>query len=326
MTQDGHWPLFREAPALREPLAPISLCSLPTPVEALPGLGPHAWIKRDDQSHPVYGGNKMRKLEFVGAAVLRAQAREVVTFGATGTNSGVAMALFCHWHGMRCQLLSFPQPDSAVVQANQAALSTLGARQHRFGSLLSAALAWYLHPRRLDPRTAFVFAGCSDPVSVYAYVNAALELHEQIERGECPAPAEIIVAAGSASTLAGLALGCALAGLDARVRGIRVAPTRVGPIDACTASVVRGLMRGPARALGVRGEIAFTLDDDWFGPGYGHATTDATEAIATARDAGLVLEGTYTGKAFAAFLHRLRTSTGPVLFWNTFSPHPPRLS
>jgi D-cysteine desulfhydrase len=61
---------------------------------------------------------------------------------------------------------------------------------------------------------------------------------------------------------------------------------------------------------------------DWYGAGYGHATAAGNAAIAQAAAHGLALESTYTGKAFAAFLQRLRDTPGDVLFWNTFNSHP----
>lgn len=325
----SHWPLFDAFPALATTTAPLSLCALPTPVEALPALGPRAWLKRDDLSHPEYGGNKLRKLEFVAAELVAQRSRRVYTFGATGTNAGVAAALVCRQLGIACTVLTFTQPDSPTVQKNQALMRHYGARLVHVGPLFATALAWYTHPRRLDPRSYFLFAGCSNPVATLGYVNAAFELRAQIERGDCPLPAQIVVAAGSAATLAGLTLGCRLAGLDTTVTGVRVAPARVGPFPACTPEVVTAMMRDARRRL-ARAEPLRTLPqlppvvlrDDWYGPGYGIGTPAATAAIARAADCGIPLEQTYSGKAFAAFLALLDRGTGPVLFWNTCSSRP----
>jgi D-cysteine desulfhydrase len=59
-------------------------------------------------------------------------------------------------------------------------------------------------------------------VGTLGYVNAGLELAEQIAAGECPHPAAIFVAAGTTGTQAGLMLGLALAGLAIPVYGVRV--------------------------------------------------------------------------------------------------------
>lgn len=325
----SRWPLFDAWPALEPLLAPLPLCELPTPVQPLPAAGAQAWIKRDDLSHPQYGGNKLRKLEFIAAELVAQRVRHVYTFGATGTNAGVAAALVCRQLGIACTVFTFDQPGSPTVIRNQALMRHYGARTRHIGPLWATALAWYAHPRRLDPRSYFLFAGCSNPAATFGYVNAAFELRAQVARGECPLPAEIVVAAGSAATLAGLTLGCALAGLDSRVIGVRVAPAKVGPFDACSPAVVRAMMQRALRTLvTVDPTLAgYTLPpvdlrDDWYGEGYGTATPAGTRATAIAAADGIPLEATYSAKAFAAALDRLAAGIGPVLFWDTFSSRP----
>lgn len=320
------WPLFDAFPALRAPLSPVALCALPTPVAPLPGHG-RAWVKRDDATHAVYGGNKLRKLEFVAADVLRRRARRVITFGGTGTNAGVAAAMVCRDLGVRCTVLTFDQPPSPSVEQNQALMRGFGADVAHVGSLFATALRWHVDPRRLDPRTYFLFAGCSNPPATFGYVNAAFELKAQIDDGACPVPDEIVVAVSSASTLAGLTLGCALAGLPTRVVGVRVSPRRVGPFAACTPDVVRGLMRACRDAMVRGGARAIELPDvvlleDQYGGGYGVPTPASDDAVAAAARAGLALDDVYTGKAYAAFTARLADARGPVLFWNTKDARP----
>lgn len=326
----SHWPLLARWPALAPVLDPVPLATLPTPVEPLPALGPLAWVKRDDLTHDRYGGNKLRKLEFVLAEMRRQRASAVYTLGATGTNAGIAAAMVCADEQMPCTIITFPQPDSPTVQRNRQWLRHFGARFEPRTSLWRAVLRYYLHPARLRRGSYFLFAGCSNPVSTFGYVNAVFELQEQVRAGLCPLPEEIVVPVSSASTLAGLTLGVALAGLPTRVTGIRVAAERLGPFAACNEAVVRGLERqalalmhaaGAAREL--RTAPAVSLCGEYFGGGYGEATPAALAAIDTFREkTGLQLESTYSGKAAAAFLDRLATATGPVLFWNTFNSRP----
>jgi 1-aminocyclopropane-1-carboxylate deaminase/D-cysteine desulfhydrase-like pyridoxal-dependent ACC family enzyme len=309
-------------------IAPLSLCTLPTRVHALPSIGAHAWIKRDDETHPEVAGNKLRKLEWVGATLKRTGAKRAVLLGATGTNAGVAAAMVCRSLGVQLDVLTFPQPASATVERNRALMHHYGARLHARGPLLSAALAWQLSPRRLVPRTTFLHAGCSNPEATFAYVDAALELKAQMDAGVCPLFEEIVVAAGSGATLAGLTLGCALAGLRTRVTGVRVAPLKVGPFSACAPSTIARMMDACRAALAkasaspIAPAPAPTLIDDFYGGGYGVGTDAGREAIEVFAREGVTLEQTYTGKAAAAFLVRARASTSPVLFWNTFSARP----
>lgn len=324
----SQWPLFAEWPALQPALAPVALAQLPTPVQPLTGLSPQAWIKRDDLTHPVYGGNKLRKLEFVLGEIQRQGASHVITFGATGTNAGVATAMVCQQAGLKCTVLAFDQPPSPTVSKNQALMRHFGATLQPCGSLLKTVLRWYLHPERLTRSSYFLHAGCSNPVATFAYINAVFELREQIAQGLCPEPAWIVVPVGSSATLAGLSLGVALAGLRSRVIGVRVAPAKLGPFAVCTPSVVQGQIdaaqrliqrANPARPLPA---ADFIWKDDYFGPGYGAETAAGADAIRRFAEAGIPLEQTYTAKAAAAFLDQLQASDEPVLFWHTWSSAP----
>lgn len=324
----AHWPLFDACPALAPLLQPLPLCALPSPVEPLPTLGTQAWVKRDDAIHPVYGGNKLRKLEFVASELLRKGIRHVYSLGGTGTNFGVAAAMLLQQLGIELTLFLFAQPDSEHVRHNQQLMRHYGAHLHGFDSLTAAALAWQLHPRRLDPRCNFLAAGASSPVATFAYMNAAFELREQIQAGACPEPAQIILPVGSSATLAGLTLGCNLAGLHTQVVGVRVAPAKLGFIDICTPQTSRNMMRQAARVLeqnGHPGPIGMPepiLLDDWYAPGYGYSTPATQAAMRQGEMAGLTLDSTYSGKAFGEFLKRLKTTDAPLLFWATLNSQP----
>ncbi len=319
-------PIFERFPELVAHLPWQPLADLPTPVQQLPGTQ-HGWIKRDDLTHAAYGGNKVRKLEFVVAEMQAKKVRHAFTFGATGTNAGVAAALMCKQAGVALTVYTFDQPDSPTVQRNQALMRAAGAKLVHKGTLLSTVLTFYLHPARLRRDAYFLFAGCSNPVGVLGYVNAALELAEQIAAGELPEPDVIVVPVGSNGTLAGLTVGLQLAGLKSRLMGVRVAASHLGPIATCTTGAVQQMVdqttaflrqHVPAlRDLQVR---AAPLNDAYFGDGYGVPTAAGLAAMARfADDFAIPLEATYTGKAAAAFLDELAAAQGPVLFWDTFN-------
>jgi len=328
VTDMNHWPLFHEYPGLAPVLAPVALAELPTPVAPLPALGVNAWIKHDDATHPVYGGNKLRKLEFVLPEIRRQKARRVITLGATGTNSGVAASLICAQENLACTVITFPQPDSPTVQKNRAWMQHNGAQFDERASLTAAVLRYYLHPQRLRRDSYFLFAGCSNPVSTFGYVNAAFELREQIRAGLLPEPAVIVVPVSSASTLAGLTLGVALAGLSTQVCGVRVAASHLGPFAACTPGVVTKLMQQALSLIRQNADTrmpalpAVWMTADYLGDGYGVRSPEAEAAITRFAAQGIALEGTYSGKAAAAFLDQLAIARRPVLFWNTFNSRP----
>lgn len=318
--------LFRCWPKLAEVLACEEIADLPTPVVPLVGIHPdRAWMKCDDVAHRVYGGNKIRKLEFIIPDLKRRRVRQVVTLGGSGSNSGVAVAMVCRDLGIACRIYTFDQRDSDTVCANAALMRIFGAELVPCGSAVAAGLRYYLDPRRFDPRVAFLYAGCSNERSVFGYVNAMLELKRQVDAGECPMPDHVLVATGSCSTLAGLLLGGALLRWPLRISGVRVAPDYVGPFPGCTPGLVAALMRRAlARLARVYPEYASlslptpNVIGEYYGDGYGLPTAAGERALAAARErAQLSLEGTYTAKAFAAVLDALERTNDRVLFLNT---------
>lgn len=317
-------PIFDLWPQLIERVPYRRLGCLPTPLHSWEFAGRPVLVKRDDLSGQLYGGNKLRKLEFILARALAQGHRRVVSFGATGTHHGLATVLYCRELGLDCELLLFPQPPSEAVQRNRQALQQAGAQCHDFPSLAAVLRRFYLHPRRWRRDTLFLFAGGSGVEGTLAFINAGLEWAAQLRASDTPPPERLYLACSSGSTLAGLTLGCQLAGLGTQVIGVRVIAPRLGPFAACTPGSVQALMRQTRRFLrrqGVswRGPLpAVQLNGDFLGGGYGEATPQAQAAAAQfAQHTGIALDPTYTAKAFAAVL--ADREPGRLAFWNTLS-------
>ena len=322
-------PLFERFPSLAGRVPWLALGELPTPVERVPGLGGgRLWVKRDDLSSRRYGGNKVRKLAFVLADARRRGRRSVVTLGGIGTHHGLATAIFARPMGIGCRLLTFRQPVTVEVRDNLRLLSRFGAEVADCRTLFNTLLQFFLIERLRRPRAYFLFAGGSTPLGVLGFVDAALELKIQIEAGRLPPPAAVFCPTGSNGTLAGLTLGMRLAGLDARVIGVRVTAAHCGPFPACTPQTGRRLMAAAWRLMRAHCPSVPPVDlsaprmtGTFFGTGYGVPSEAGRRALALARDAaGLGLEPTYTAKTFAAVLDYLENGgPGPVLYWHTYN-------
>jgi D-cysteine desulfhydrase len=169
--------------------------------------------------------------------------------------------------------------------------------------------------------------GASTPLATLGYVNAALELAEQVAAKELPEPETIVVALGSGGTAAGLLLGLRLAGLNSRLLAVQVSD--VLPL---TAEIVARLANATAELMRRRGAdlspakigpAAITVLSDWLGTGYGHPTPEAERAQALLQESeGLALDLTYTAKTMAALLALLedgRLGRGPTLYWHTYN-------
>lgn len=328
-------------PALHErfdelirPLPHRRLGSRPTPVRPLPGVseGPaDVWVKDEGTfGDGGWGGNKVRKLEWLLPDAVRRGHRTILTFGGLGTNWGLATALYGRDAGLRVALALVDQPVDDHVRAQLERLEASGATVHRTHSKARtlALLPWLLARHADGVKPPYMLPpGGSSPVGVLGYVEAALELAAQVRSGEVPEPTHLVTAVGTGGTAAGLLLGLRLAGLPTRVVGVVVNDAL--RLDATT---VLRLARRCERVLRGRGarlpELTLTAADvdlprDWLGPGYGHATPDGARATELAAAAGLPLDPVYTAKAMAG-LRAMDTAgrfgPGPVLFLHTDGP------
>ena len=297
--------------------ARLALGTSPTPVERLEGLG--LWAKRDDKIAALYGGNKVRKLErLLGAARAGGKTR-LLTLGAAGSHQLVATALFGRREGFDVEAVVVPQPSSEHGRDNlRVAIAS--------GLVPVVATSWAAAPVRLASRlrrdTYLVPLGGSNAVGSLGFVDAAKELAGQVAAGAMPEPDVVVVAVGSGGTAAGLAVGFEAAEMRTRVVGVAI--SRPVPILSVMA---RRLARrtaehvGLTRAQAARAAKRIDVDGRWVGRGYGWPLPEGEAATRDAARAGLVLDATYTAKAFACAL-TLVERPGAVLHWPPLSPAP----
>ncbi len=326
--------LHRLLPGLEGSLPHVALGRSPTPVrrlDSLSGDGPEIWVKDDGAfGDGPWGGNKVRKLEWILPDAHRRGSRTVLTFGALATNHGLATALYAREQGLRAALVLLDQPVDEHVRAQLRRLEASGAALHfthtkaRTALALPGLIARHSSGRHLP---YLLPAGGSSAVGALGYVEAALEIAEQVEAGDLPEPSHVVVALGSGGTSAGLALGLRLAGLRSRLVGVVVNDQL--RLDAGTTARLAGrsarLMRrrGARPAIDPPGPGDVTITRRFLGPGYGHPTEEAERARELALGEGLPLDPVYTAKALAGTLALAAEGTlgaGPVLFLNTYGP------
>jgi D-cysteine desulfhydrase len=320
--------LHARFPELTETLPQLVLSARPTPVRELAGLG--AWVKEDGAfGSGGWGGNKVRKLEWLLPDARRRGRRSILTFGGLGTNWGLATALYAREQGIETALALLDQPVDDHVRAQLARLEASGARIHRTHTKARtmAMLPWLLARNARGGRPPYLLpAGGSSQVGALGYVEAALEIAAQVGAGTLPEPAHVVVPVGTGGTAAGLALGFQLAGLRSRVVGVVVNDQlRLDlPVMARLARRTVSLLERRGARLGKVdvGPTMLDLTRDQIGAGYGHPTEAARAAARLAAEDGLALDPVYTAKAMAGLL-ALREEgrlDEPVLFVHTDGP------
>jgi D-cysteine desulfhydrase len=302
----------------------IDLGTYPTPVARLDALSSPAstlWVKRDDLTSPVYGGNKVRKLELVLAAARAAGKTRILTIGAIGSHQVVAAAIYGQRFGFAVEAVLVSQPATPHAERNLRV-----ALAHGLHAI--ACPAWSLAPAYVASRWGrdvyFVPLGGSSPLGSLGYVDGALELAAQISAGLLAEPDVAIVALGSGGTAAGLAVGFEQAGLKTRVLGVAVAPpTPVVRHLARRLAQKTAKLAGLPTAVGVRAAKRIDVEGQWMGRGYGHPTDEGRAATEIAAGVGLALDATYTAKAFACALAQVkRGELRELLYWHTLSSAP----
>ena len=314
-------PLYKRFPALRS-LPRAQLCIWPSPLQKISGIegANDLWIKRDDLNAPLMGGNKVRALEFLLGGVRAGDT--VLTVGGAGSTHILATAIHARRLGAGTMAIRWQHDMNEIADMISQRLET-ELDEPIIGRSVATALirSSYL---RLTRNVHFIPVGGSTPLGTLGHVNAALELASQIEAGEMPMPRSVVLPFATGATMAGLALGFAIAGLDIPIFGARVGP-RLVTNRRRTKRIIRGTSHAIAGLTGenipaVRGEN-LRIVHNFYGGGYGRPLPAGTEAANALREVtGIRLDWTYSAKAFAAALDIARTEPGggPTLFWLTF--------
>jgi D-cysteine desulfhydrase len=333
-------PLFRAWPALERVAGFAALGQFPTPVVGLTRwLGvtkgaDRTYVKRDDLSSPVYGGNKVRTLEAIFGQALREGTETIYATGAYGSNHAVATVLHAPRVGLRPGVLLFPQPPSATAIENLQVSLARAEWAEAMAHWAWLPLSWWQAQRRHGgfPAVRIMRPGGASPRGCLGFLSGALELFEQVDAGVLPRPDEVVLALGSTCSSAGLLLGLSVAARRSKRRGpppaliaVRVtpwpvtSPVRIVSLALATARWLSALTGDPVFEV-TRAELSAGLhvDPGYIGKGYGWPT--AAGQLSAERLSPLVLDTTYCQKSAAALLDRLERKPDLVrVFWATKS-------
>ena len=305
--------------ALEQKLAPFSrlgLAHLPTPLEPLRRLsaflgGPRLWVKREDASGLGFGGNKLRKLDYVLYDAVASGADTLVSGGVVQSNSQCQVAAAAAKLGLECHLAVYhgrlePPTEEYLTSGNAFLNRLFGAHLHDVpwtgdrNTAIRDLVAWLESKGR---KPYFVPYGVSNDLGAIAYATTIVEIEAQAATHSFT-PAAIVHCTGSAGTQAGLVVGASIAMPRTRIVGIDIdaEPERV------RADVIRY-----ARLAAERLEVPFDEADvdvvaGHAGPAYGVPHAASMEAIRLAgRLEALPLDPVYSGKGLAGLIALVRS-------------------
>lgn len=306
----------------------LPFLNAPTPIEGCDRLraaidsAPRLFIKRDDSTNFLVGGNKIRKLEYTMAAALAEKATAVVTVGSFQSNHARITAMVARRLGLKCHLvLNGDAPP--VASGNYLVLKMLGTEIHPVATRADRMPKMKQVARDLEAKGERVFEiplGASDETGSFGLVSALEEVLRD-ERAMGLRFDAIFVGSSSGGTQAGLEAGKRLFERP-ELRIIGVSPDDpAASIRSMVAAIARGMLQRLDAPDGLREEDV-EVNDGYVGQGYGIPTPESEAAMsAFARTEGILLDPVYTSKVGAALLdHCSRGVFRPdenVLFWHT---------
>ncbi len=305
----------------------FKLAQIPSPIEFRKDisaeLGFSFFIKRDDILG-IYGGNKVRKLEFLFKDAIR-RSKKLFVFGPTGSHHIIANLIYGKDIFDGITSVVFPtflyKVGDTYVRENFKIVKRLSKRVIFTPNYLIAFVIAYL--LSVVQRGFLVPPGSTSPRSSLGFVLASFEIKDAVESGQIPEPDFIFLPAGTCGTLAGLSLGNLICGLSSKVVGVRVVEKIM-----CNWYIVRKLIKltfTQIRELSpsiskLPDDINFVLLDGFIGKGYGYPTEGGQRALEFFARFGIKAEKTYTAKTLSAILElkqKLRNKN--VLFYYTLN-------
>lgn len=281
------------------------------------------WIKRDDLTGFAFGGNKLRKLEFLLGEALEQGCDLIITGGSLQSNHARLTIAAANRAGLDTWLC-FAGSRWGSIQGNLLLDHLLGATCFLTGAYGSEGLLQAMEEKaeeaREQGRKPYVIpVGGSTAVGDYGYVLAWDELERQRKQQNLPPFDEIYLPAGTGGTLAGLACGQERDPAGTLLVGISVWLSKEK-----AEQEVRHLGDNLMREIGEAGEFSLQsvrILDDYIGRKYGVPSEEGNEAIRLlAQTEGVCLDPVYTGKALAGLIDQVKNrdaSDKNLLFWHT---------
>ncbi len=279
----------------------MSIANIPTPIQKVKYDGAQFLIKRDDLTGSLLSGNKIRKLEYILADVKKKKADYLFTCGGDQSNHGRATAIAAKQIGVKTKLFLWGS-DTKNADGNLFLDKLSGSEikylsKSEYDNVIPIMLK---ESKRLQKRGKKVYilpAGGSTPLGIWGYINFMEELSEQVDLKKAKG---ILSAAGSGGTSAGMLLGTTMLELNLKIYGVNVVD------DAeTTREIMIELVETCIEEYNLKVKVDFSnlvILEGYSAEGYKSIADNKLKLIRTFfQSSGILLDPTYTGKAFYAY-------------------------
>jgi D-cysteine desulfhydrase len=279
----------------------INIANLPTPLEQLRFRNKRFLVKRDDYTGTDYSGNKIRKLEYLLYQAKRNGTEIVFTCGATQSNHCRATVAAASRLGIKTKLFLWgSDSDSAdgnlfLSKIYGAQISYLNKRNYlNVNEIMEEEGDQLLKKRR---KVYIIPEGGSTALGIWGYIHFINELKKQIDLKKIKG---ILCASGTGGTAAGLLVGAAINKLNFNIYTANVLYPKE-KLQKKIMFLTEGVIRGYNLSCNVD-QSKLKIIDGYSNEGYKNISSDKLKLInAVAAETGMLLDPTYTGKAFNAY-------------------------
>ena len=294
----------------------------PSPIHRLDRLSEHLggeveiWAKREDcNSGLAYGGNKVRKLEYLAAQALATGCDTLVSIGGVQSNHTRQVAAVAARLGLKCVLVQerwVEWPDAVYDKVGNILLSRIMGADVRLdpaGFDIGIRKSWedaLASVEAAEGKPYAIPAGASDhPLGGLGFARWADEVAEQ-ERELDVVFDTVVTCSVTGSTQAGMIAGFAAQETSRAVLGIDGSAT----VEQTWEQIAR-IARFTAEAIGLGRPLAddeIVLLDEWHAGTYGIPDEKTIDAIRLcARLEGMLTDPVYEGKSMAALVDLVRS-------------------
>lgn len=279
-------------------------------------FGVSLYIKRDDQNGIGFGGNKVRKLEYLLGEAQSQQATHILTLGAIQSNHARLTAITARMKGFEVELFLKEsvaiEEESYQKNGNVLLNRIVDVTMHRIANddkMMAKVEARMEEIRKEGGRPYFIPVGGSNAVGNLGYVDCYLEILEQ--QKELNINFDYVVSAsGSGGTHAGLVLGKLLTNTEIKIKAYNVQPEHDELLNHTFAICNETLASLGKSQVNVD---CIDLNSSFSGNAYGfpefaHLATLKFLAIKE----GVFLDPVYTSKAFYGLLEDIKSGVYPA--------------
>lgn len=302
----------------------------PSPVHHLKRVSEHlggaqVWAKREDVSSGLaFGGNKVRKLEYIVPDILASGADTLVSIGGYQSNHTRQVAAVAAHLGLKCRLVQerwVPWDDPMNDKVGNIQLSRMMGADSRLDSHgfdIGIRDSWKEALAEVEAsggKPYAIPAGASEHrLGGLGFANWAFEVAEQ-EKTLGVVFDTIVVCTVTGSTHAGMIAGFAaledLTGVRRRILGIDASATLEKTRDQ-----VDRIARHTAELIELGRELRedeIQVLDGWAGDAYGIPVESTMEAMAMAAQfEAMITDPVYEGKSFAGLIDLVKSKDIPA--------------